>query len=90
MNFVTFQSVPYIAHVDTGVLCDEVINYLLQINQIKSMVQCACVCLYASVYGRVRMLASVFLHAFICVCVYKDRDPTFLNLVDDAPCQNFD
>ena len=33
MNFVTFQSVAYIAHVDTGVLCDEV---LLQINQIKS------------------------------------------------------
>ena len=33
MNVVTFQSVAYIAHVDTGVLCNEV---LLQINQIKS------------------------------------------------------
>ena len=36
MNFVTFQSVPYIAHVDAGVLYDEVRNFLLQINQIKS------------------------------------------------------
>ena len=90
MNFVTFQCVPYIAHVDTGVLCDEVRNFLLQINQIKSMVQCACVSLYACVYGRVRMLASVFLHVFMCVCAYKDRDPTFLNLVDDAQCQNCD
>ena len=36
MNCVTFQSVPYIAHVDTGVLCDEVRNFLLQIHQIKS------------------------------------------------------
>ena len=36
----TSQSVPYIAHVDTGVLCDEVGHlesfFLLQINQIKS------------------------------------------------------
>ena len=36
MNFVTFQSVPYIAHADTGVLCDEVRNFLLELNQIKS------------------------------------------------------
>ena len=36
MNFVTFLSVPYIAHVDAGVLCDEVRNCLLQINQLKS------------------------------------------------------
>ena len=36
MNFVTFQSVPYIAHVDGGVLCDDVRNFLQQINQIKS------------------------------------------------------
>ena len=36
MNFVTFQNIPYIAHVDAGVLCDEVRNFLLQINQIKS------------------------------------------------------
>ena len=36
MNFVTSNSVPYIAHVDTAVLCDEVRNCLLQINQIKS------------------------------------------------------
>ena len=39
MNFVTFQSVPYIAHVDTGVLCDEVRIFLLQINEIKSRAQ---------------------------------------------------
>ena len=69
-------------HIDTGVLCDEVRNFLLQIKQIKSMIQCACVCLYAYVYGRVRMLASVFLHVFMCVCVYKDRDPTLINIVD--------
>ena len=36
MNFVTFQSVPYIEHVDAEVLCDEVRNLLLQINQIMS------------------------------------------------------
>ena len=38
MNVVTSQSVAYIAHVDKGVLCDEVGHltpFLLQINQIK-------------------------------------------------------
>ena len=33
----------------------------------------AFVCLYACVYGCVCMLVSVFLHAFMGVCVYKDR-----------------
>ena len=56
---------------------------------------CACVYLYACIYGRVRMLASVFLHAFIGVCMrkieaYIHKIQTFLNLVDDAQCQNFD
>ena len=37
------------------------------------MTLCAFVCLYACVYGCVCMLASVFLHAFMGVCVYKDR-----------------
>ena len=37
------------------------------------MALCARVCLYACVYGYVRMHASVFLHAFVGVCVYKDR-----------------
>ena len=39
MNFVTSQSVSYIAHVDTGVLCAKVEHltpFLLQINKIKS------------------------------------------------------
>ena len=35
-EFFYFSSVSYIAHVDTGVLCDEVRNFLLQITQIKS------------------------------------------------------
>ena len=35
-EFVTYQSIPFITHVDTGVLYDEVRNFLLQINQIQS------------------------------------------------------
>ena len=60
------------------------------------MALCARVCLYACVYGRVRMLASVFLHAFMGVCMrikieaYIKKSQTFLNLMDDAQCQNFD
>ena len=35
-EFSTSQSIPYIAHVDAEVLCDEVRNFLLEMNQIKS------------------------------------------------------
>ena len=56
---------------------------------------CVCACLYARVYGCVCMLASVFFYRrlWVYVCIKLSliftKFQTFLNLVDDAECQNF-
>ena len=69
MNFVTFQSVPYKAHVDTGVLWDEVINFLLQINQIKSRA------LLQILKSRYLVNANI-----LSICLNNSMDPASLTL----------
>ena len=78
-EFLTFQNLPYIAHVDTGVLCDQFRFFLLQINQnkVKGTVTKL---IKKTVFRSMRVYMCVCLR--VCVCVFERVRFVFHNSQD--------